>query len=289
MSLLHRRVRSASWAKSRNPGRAARRRSNPRIDLLEERTLLTTVSVADITVVRGATGPSVVSGTISPGTATNGYRIDGSAGEMLKFHVDTFSSTSGNWDLYGPDNHFVAGSSFGTDFTASLPADGYYDLYLSGDNPVATPITYQFEVSDLTDAAISATGLNAPQSGTILTGGTTSYTFNASAGQKIYFDGRSAAPLNYALTDPSATNLFNSSAQSDQGPLTLAHSGTYSVQVSNTSGSTQTYAFNVIGLPSGATALTANTTTTGIDAGYGSTVFSFVGAPGSGWPSSDST
>jgi len=150
--------------------------------LLEERTLLTTVSVADITVVRGATGPTIVSGTISPGTATNGYRIDGSAGEMLKFHVDTFSSTSGNWDLYGADNRFVAGTSFGIDFTASLPADGFYDLYLAGSNPVATPITYQFEVSDLTDAPISASGLNAPQSGTILTGGMTSYTFNASAG-----------------------------------------------------------------------------------------------------------
>lgn len=63
------------------------------------------------------------------------------------------------------------------------PADGFYDLYLQGVD--TNPINYQFEVTDLTDAPVAPSGLNSPKSGSLLVGGTSSYSFNVTFGQTI--------------------------------------------------------------------------------------------------------
>src|SRR2546428_671604 len=89
----------------RNTSRGNAHRSRPTWDYLEDRTLLTppTLTIVDATVQEGSgAGPTVLSGSISPGSAIVGYRIDGVAGERLRFHSDAFSSTAGIWDLYGP-------------------------------------------------------------------------------------------------------------------------------------------------------------------------------------------
>ena len=55
-----------------------------------------------------------VSGTITPGTGTNIYRIAGTAGEQINLTSLSFSSTSGNWYLYDPNNNEIAGAGFGS-------------------------------------------------------------------------------------------------------------------------------------------------------------------------------
>jgi hypothetical protein len=91
---------AASKVRARIESPGKRHRSRPHLDRLEDRTLLTgpTITIADLTVIRGSSGPAV-----------NGYRINGFAGEAIKFHFDTTSSTALTWALYGSDNHVVAG------------------------------------------------------------------------------------------------------------------------------------------------------------------------------------
>ena len=270
----------------RRPGsrRAGARRVRPRWDCLESRMLLANpaISILDATVQEAANaGPTVLAGAISPATAIVGYRIDGTAGERLQFHADAFSSTAGTWQLYGPDNRYLGGTSFGNDFQATLPAAGYYDLLLEGanSNPQGPPITYQVEVSNISDPPVNPSGLNAPQSGTFGPTGSETYKFTASEGQSIYLDVQTSTSAfgSYTLVGPSNQSIF-STGSGDNGPVTLPASGQYTLSVNGTQG--VAYAFDVLALPAASTPLSLDTDTAGTLGPYQAAVYSFLGTPG---------
>ena len=93
---------------------------------------------------------TTVSGTITPGTGTNIYRIAGTAGEQINLTSDSFSSTSGNWYLYDPNNNEVAGAAFGSSFSATLRLNGPYELVLEGSDTTDSSVTYKFDITATT-------------------------------------------------------------------------------------------------------------------------------------------
>jgi hypothetical protein len=88
-------------------------------------------------------------------------------------------------------------------------------------------------------------------------GDTDTYTFTASAGQRLYFDERSGAgcdlKLRWRLTDPDGLELFNENFASveqcgsgpDAGIHTLAKTGSYRIRVSGIGSNVDSYSFQV--------------------------------------------
>ena len=80
-----------------------------------------------------------------------------------------------------------AGTTLGTDFTATLTDTGPYYLELFGN--ISTAINYSFQITDTsTYPPLASTGFDTAQSGTLAAGASTSYTFKAPAGLPIYFN-----------------------------------------------------------------------------------------------------
>ena len=154
---------------------------------------------------------TTVSGTITPGTGTNIYRIAGTAGEQITLKSDSFSSTSGVWYLYNPNNNYLAGTTLGSSFSATLPLNGPYKLALEGNDTTDSSISYKFDITATTPAPVTPSGFGTVQSGTLAAGASTSFTFNAPAGTSVYFNNlsRSSQSITATFTDPSNNTIFS--------------------------------------------------------------------------------
>ena len=272
-----------AFAASRS--RRVRTRTRLEIDSLEQRVVLSSLSINSIAITLNTPGPTSVAGTLSPGTEVAAYRIDGSAAETLQFDSVSTSSTSGSWYLYNENNQEVAGAALGTDFSATLTVTGPYYLELVGN--ISTAINYSFQITDTsTYPPIASTGFDTPESGTLAAGASTTFTFKAPAGLPIYFNnlGFSGTSIAATLTGPNSYTAFNydPGASGNSGPYLLPASGTYTLTLTN-NGSSGGYDFNMLSLPSAATSLAIGQTQTvsgTISNGLSTTVYSFLGAAG---------
>jgi hypothetical protein len=136
--------RRRTFAASRS--RRIRTRTRLEVDSLEQRVVLSSLSINSVAITLNTSGPTSVAGTLSPGTEVGAYRFDGSAAETLQFHSVSTSSTNGNWYLYNENNQEVAGNNLGTDFSATLTVTGPYYLELVGN--ISTAINYSFQITD---------------------------------------------------------------------------------------------------------------------------------------------
>jgi YD repeat-containing protein len=195
--------------------------------------------------------------TLASGTATNFYRIDGTAGQRLYFQALTQSGAPADlyWALYGPsgyplfNSHFSSPSSW-FDFTETLPADGTYYLTVTGTNAQNTKVTYSFDVYDTANTT-SALTMGQPVSGTLkLPYDEATYTFTGSVGQRILVQNLGSDLYESAtLVDPqgqyvSYDSYFYSSSNYSE-VYTLLESGPYKLVVSRSSGGTGDYVFVV--------------------------------------------
>ena len=193
------------------------------IESLEERQVLSgsTLSINSVTITMNTAGPTSVAGTLNPGDELAAYRIDGTAGEQLQFHSISTSSTSGTWKLIGENDQVVvdpginATAALGTDFKATLPTTGPY--YLELDGTASTPIDYSFQITDLTTypPPIAASGFDTPQSSSLASGASTTFTFQAPAGLPVYFNNlgfTGGGAIEATLTDPRNNTVFSSSS-----------------------------------------------------------------------------
>ena len=223
---------------------------------------------------------------IATGLSTNLYQISGTAGESLYFQAQTESGAPGDlgWELWAPGAESIGGSSnpWGG-FSATLPGDGTYILAVSGTNPLNTMgVSYTFEVFDDVDTS-SSLSVGTTRSGTILIpGDTVSYTFAGTAGQSLLLDVLSAAQgMDAQIEDPDGDTIF--SGFSDQDPVLLATTGTYSITVFGDSGATGNYSF-VLADTSTGTMLTPRTTPTTVSGtitpGTGYAIYQFMGSTG---------
>ncbi len=249
---------------------------------LEERTLLSSLSINSLPIVLSTPGPTSVSGSVNPGDELAAYRIDGTAGERLQFQNVSTSSSDGTWALFAENDQEVAGAELGYNFTANLTATGSYYLELNG--ATTGEIDYSFQIADVSDAPVATSGFGSEQSGTLAGGASTTFTFTASAGLPIYFNAIDRSyTLQATFTDPSGNTIFSNNASYNEGPYVLTSSGTYTLTLSNPSGSTNPYDFNMLSLPDAATSLALGATQTvggTLTPGTTSLVYSFLGAAG---------
>jgi hypothetical protein len=250
--------------------RFLRRSRRPlRLESLEDRTLPSTVlSITD---------------TLNPGQAAKIYEINATQGELLQFHNVSVSSNQANWDLYGTANQFLNGGNINTDFTQLLPNAGKYELVVAG-NGISSTVTYSFQVNDISEAPVAASGFGVEHSGAITAGSHQDFAYTASAGQVVYYNTllQNFDPLTARLIDPTSNNVFFISTSSNAGPLFLPHSGNYTLRIEGSnSSSTGSFDFNLLALPANAAALTLGTAATGtLSSTTQVAAFSFSGSIG---------
>ena len=179
------------------------------------------------------------------------YQLNGQAGQVVNFALSAPNWTGANWVLYDPAGvAIVTPNSASPNFKAVLAATGIYTLVISGTN--TTPVSYGFQVQDVTPASIAKTGWNTVQSGSFTAAGQVKdYTFTATAGTVLLYDGMDADPwVRVQLLNPDGTAVFgNNDARVDRGPIVLGQTGTYKVQHFTSGQASGTYQFKVQELP----------------------------------------
>ena len=214
--------------------------------------------------------PLVVGAIISSNlvaNTTNSYVFTLAAPSRLVFDNWT-NSPNLHWTLEGPAglaiNQRGLVSSDGINGTSllDLPA-GNYLLRIRGNasNP------YQFRLLNLATATSVTPGT--PVSGTLSPAHETKlYSFSGTAGSRLFFDSlsQSGAPnASWKLVDPFGGILFSTGLGSDQGPITLSASGTYTLLLEGYyfDGGVGTFSFNVVPVLDNSQVLTVGGVTTG--------------------------
>jgi RHS repeat-associated protein len=230
-----------------------------------------------------------LNGSLANGKATNLYRLDGTQGQVLNFNLNAASWNGANWILYDAGNKALAQPPANNpDFQVILPSNGTYTLAIVGSSN--NPVTYGFEVTDVTPTSIANTGLNTVYSGTLAAGSTNDHLFNAKAGTQIFFDGLNSSNSNLRarLVNPNGSYIFEHQvALSDRGVLVLPQTGAYKLQIYGSfSTVTGNYNFQILELPQNITenphqSLALNAVTNGtLNPGLESNVYSFAGKVG---------
>ncbi|MEG4433440.1 hypothetical protein [Microcoleus sp. AT9b-C4] len=160
---------------------------------------------------------------------TDLYRFNGQAGQYLYFDA-LDGSWSNTWTLYGPGGQTVINRTQAlSDLELALPGDGEYLLALQGYN--GSPPTYKFQVVTPTMPVASLPiGTPTPANSTISEPGEQDiYTFNGTAGQRLYFDGiADSGSKNVRLLSPSGVEVFpNISTSWNRDLFALLETGTY--------------------------------------------------------------
>ncbi len=224
----------------------------------------------DTSTATSVTPATVVTGTLATGLSTNLYQFSGTAGQSVYFEsIANSPTTSAIAYVYNPGNSTLTSfylNGSGNDTTAKLPYTGTYILAVAGLNAANSAPTYSFEIYNNANPTSTLT-LGTEVTGTIANPGDAhTYTFTATAGQRVYYDGLASGGtyLFAELTDPYGNNLFDTSSSTDEGPYTLTWSGTYTLTIysySNTR-ATGAYGFTLYDT-SKATTLTPSTVVTG--------------------------
>ncbi len=224
---------------------------------------------------------TAISGTLDPGVTSKVYQFMGTAGQRLYFDNLSEERFGGTWNLYNPLNQSIGGTSLGFDFEATLVTDGLYTLILDGTNTTET-VDFNFRVVDavstiteLTLGTLVSDTIDAPGKENI-------YTFEGTAGQRIYFDGQETANFNLfaQLLSPTDSSLFNLRTDNDSNVITLLESGTYQLIVNPSGETTGNYSFNLFDLAD-VPELNFNQTYTGtLSPGVESELYQFTGQAG---------
>ncbi|MBC7677763.1 MAG: hypothetical protein H7233_02070, partial [Pseudorhodobacter sp.] len=183
--------------------------------------------------------------------------------------------------LQGPDGQPVFSQQVLRDpGTFRLPATGTYTLRVGGGatnlgpygftvSAVPAPQAFAIRVGDLVQDGLSASGSGRLES----SGSVDSYTFPASAGQRVY--ARLLTGLNgqrWSLVAPSGQTLFARDLTSDAGLLSLPEDGTYTLWVGGSPDARGAYSFQLTTVPAASS----------YDIALGDTVSDGVPAAGAG-------
>jgi len=239
--------------------------------------------ILDIAAATELTLESTIDGTLDPGIETHLYQFSATTGQRLFF--DSLASSfsfDADWTLYRPDNRFLDGTNSSSDFEATIPGDGVYFLAIEGENSSGTT-NYSFQVNDISDTPVEASGFGIVQSGEIDPGGEETFTFDAPAGLRVYFDSlnTNSNQLTYQLINPENQQVFFIDATSDRDTFTLPISGTYTLTVSGANSSeTENYSFQFIDLAVNSTELTLHSVVTETLPAQTTQVYRFEATPG---------
>ena len=208
-----------------------------------------------------------ITGMLDPGSESEVFTLTGNAGD--RFYFNALSGGSGAiLRIYSPTNQLLRNSNLSSDLSYELPGDGTYIVILDGSSS-STPVNYNFRVVTPDDVPFALT-LGTNSTATIAEPGERHvYTFNATAGQRLFYDAIVDTPesITFSFLDPNGVNVigFSASVDSDRGPITLDQTGTYQVIVQGSGDATGAYGFRLSDITDPATApiLTPNTPQTG--------------------------
>lgn len=224
-----------------------------------------------------------ISGTLESAQQANLYQITGSRGQHFAIDLNAPGDNTAQWVLYGPDGQSLATSVTGN---AVLPIDGVYTLAISGSN---TAVDYSLNLTDITPA-IQNSGFNTIYTGGVSGSDVDSYTFTATAGTQIIFDGQTNSGFASLtrLRNPDGSLIFNTfSANDDSSLIRLTQSGTYTVELYRGNGTFAGggYTFQVLEVPNsldapGVNLLESSGVTTGTIAPNTLKILTLEGRPG---------
>jgi hypothetical protein len=195
-----------------------------------------------------------------PANASKLYQLAGTNGEQLYFNSKGVSVGSASWTLYGPNDAYVSGASLNGDFAVTLPYSGTYAAVLSAGS---VSVDYSNQVNTFSFQT-NALVMGAKTTSTILNPGDQfSYTFNGTAGQRLYYDSRQTNYMNAYVTliAPGGGTVFYANASYDLGPITLTQSGVYTLVINGAGDQTGTVSFSLLDLAA-ASPVTLSTTIT---------------------------
>src|SRR6266550_2469082 len=204
---------------------------------------------------RALTFDTTVNGTNVPVTSASVYRFTGANGQRLFFDFAATNIGVAYVYLYGPQDQQLNGYGGGlnTDFEQKLPADGTYVLTI-GNYTDASATNFSFRVVT-PNTTTNALTLGATVTGTLDEPGEENrYTFNGTAGQRLYYDALDTDndAINVQLISPSgAIPFLNGNSDSDVGLFTLTETGTYTLLQKGVGDYTNDYSFRLLDLAAG--------------------------------------
>uniref|UniRef100_UPI00301C8869 pre-peptidase C-terminal domain-containing protein n=1 Tax=Paludisphaera sp. TaxID=2017432 RepID=UPI00301C8869 len=290
----HRKHGQERRARRRNEARA-RARFAPWSTCLEDRTLLS-ISIVDVSLLEGNSGPVQVQGSFESSSETDYYQFQATAGRTLLFDATT-ANAPGSWFLYGPDGTHLAGAGLRSDFEGLLPWTGTYTLAVAGPGGTLAEPNYSFRIFDVTPPEVAlGSNFGAVQSGTLAAGQSRTIEYPASAGQLVYFDNlRPGSGAAVQLIDPAGNAVYSISSalttsDPSSAPVVLRMSGTYQVRITGTGD----YKFRILALPQAAPSLSLGQVVQGGVPDFETDFYKFDGAIGQrliydGQGTSDST
>ena len=181
------------------------------------------------------------------------YRINGTQGQILNFDLAATSWTGANWVLYDPAGVAISSTAASSpDFKITLPSTGLFTLAIGGAN--APNLNYNFTVTNIAPSPVANSGLNTLQSGTLTASTPVNYTFRATAGTQIFYDGQDDSTNGYIrgrIYDPNGVLIAdNLDLRYDLAPILLKETGNYKFQTYSYYGNiTGNYKYNLLEMP----------------------------------------
>ncbi len=194
-----------------------------------------------------ALGPTqTIAGSLSSGTNTLVYSFQGASGEHIFVDNEQNLGDPVNYRLIGPDGGQIFNiNSYSDSNPLTLSESGTYYLLVDGES--ASPINYQFR---LTDTAYAPLSFDTPVTGSLSPAPATDvYLFAGTAGEKLTFasfnDSNGFYGASWALYGPNNQLLANP-YYTDSFTETLPSDGDYTLVVPNNASSIpSTYSFEV--------------------------------------------
>ncbi len=209
--------------------------------------------------------PAAGAGNIELPGSVDTYTFTATAGQKVFVDWTTATSCFLNWRMGGPAAAVVFASRgiCADPGPFTLATAGTYTLTVDTLLTSAAVGTYGFRITTVaapqsfayTLASTVSNGVPAAGAGNIeLPGSVDTYTFTATAGQKVFVDWTTATScfLNWRMGGPAAAVVFASRGIcADPGPFTLATAGTYTLTVDTllTSAAVGTYGFRITNVP----------------------------------------
>lgn len=224
---------------------------------------------------------TVVTDTLNPGISARAYRFEGTAGQHL--YLDGLGANAGGqFSLYTPNNSSWASGGIGGDFETTLPVTGRYVLVAWGSNPGGPlPFSFKLVTSDLLPGTLA---LGSVTSGSITEIGEQHlFTFNGSAGQRIYFDAQDGdgEQIYTRLVAPSGAFVWDFTIESnDIGPATLLENGLYTLVVDGSVAAVGDFQFRLLDLAASAPLNLGPATTVTLNPSTATQVYQFNGTAG---------
>jgi len=175
------------------------------------------------------------------------YRFSGSEDQRLYF--ESVIGDSGNrYQLYSPDGQRLFSRGLSSDFEiAALPSDGEYILALIGAGRANN--NYSLRAIAPASSELPLTIGDTITGEIAEVGEQTTYTFEGSANQRLFFDSLAAGNnVNAILYSPTGVQVWQQETDRDGDPTLLTEEGTYRLVIDGTDDTTNPYSFRLLDL-----------------------------------------